>query len=161
MAADLTGGDVPGAAAQRLPLDAQAIMRALPHRYPILLVDRVLECVDGSHIAGFKNVCRGEAMMRPGGDATMPHLLVIEALAQLAVILSYRTLGRDPSSGDLAFFAGIDDARFGYGPRPGDRIDLNARVMKIRRGIGRFAGRASVGDELVCDVQMVAAWRAA
>jgi len=150
-------GDSP----QTSALDAQAILRMLPHRYPFLLVDRVTECAEGSHIVGFKNVCRAEALMRAGADATMPHLIVVEALAQISVILTYRTLEREPSDGQLAFFAGIDGARFGYGPRPGDRLDLRASVMKIKRGVGRFAGRASVGDAPVCEVEMVAAWRTA
>lgn len=142
-------------------MDIQQIMRMIMHRYPFLLVDRVIDCVPGDHIAGYKNTARGEPMFegRAPGAAVMPQLLVIEALAQISVILTYKTLRIEPTGQELMFFAGIDDARFGVVVRPGDRLDLRSDVIRIRKSLGWFKGRAEVGGRMVAEMSMLAAIR--
>lgn len=144
-------------------MDVQAIMRILPHRFPLLFVDRVTECVPGKHIRGIKNVTRGEPFLAQPRSARapagMPHLLVVEALAQIAVILTYRSLGREPTGDDLLFFAGIDTARFGAMVGCGETLDLHAEIVRLRKSAGWFAGRAEAGGRAVCEVRMMAAWQ--
>ena len=143
-------------------MDIQEIMRWLPHRYPMLLVDRVTECVPGKHIRGIKNVTMNEPFF-PGhfpGYPVMPAVLVIEALAQLASILAWTMSGRDPGDGTLIFFAGIDNARFRRQVRPGDQLVLESEVQRMVRGIGKFAVRAKVDGEIVAEADLLAAMRA-
>ena len=105
-------------------IEINAIMQILPHRYPLLLVDRVLDCVPGKHITGLKNITRCEPFLANAAhdQRAMSHLLVIEALAQLSVILAFRTLGLQPNGNELMFFAGIDNAKFHDTARPGDQL---------------------------------------
>jgi 3-hydroxyacyl-[acyl-carrier-protein] dehydratase len=133
-------------------IDANGLMRILPHRYPFLLVDRVTACEPGQYIVGLKNVTSSEF-------SGMPRLLVVEALAQLSVVLAYKTLGITPDGTELMFFAGIDDARFGATAYPGDRLDLRCSVSRIKRQVGRFMGEAWVEDRQVVAVSMLAAIR--
>jgi 3-hydroxyacyl-[acyl-carrier-protein] dehydratase len=153
----MDGGSAGGA------MDILAIMRILPHRYPLLYVDRVTECVPGKHIRGLKNVTRGEPFLaragRPRAPSGMPHLLVVEALAQIAVILTYRTLAREPVGNDLLFFAGIDTAHFGVPVGCGDTLVLHAEIARLRKSAGWFAGRAEVDGRVACEVRMMAAWQ--
>ena len=131
--------------------DTTAIMARLPHRYPFLLVDQVRECIPGSHIVGVKNVSRYDAR------ESMCHLLVVEALAQLSVILAYETLALQPSGRELVFFAGIDQARFGVAARVGDQLTLRSSVARIRRMVGWFEAEAFVEARPVVAVSMLAA----
>lgn len=144
-------------------LDIQEIMQLLPHRYPFLLVDRVLECVPGRSISGYKNITRNEPFFPQPcrQDATMPDMLVVEAMAQIAVILTYKTLKLTPESEALFFFAGIDDSRFLGDVRPGDRLELGSSVVRIMaaRGIGKFATWASVDGKRVAEATMIAAMK--
>ena len=140
-----------------LPLDYTAIEQILPHRYPFLLVDRIVTCKPGEYVLGVKNVSCSEAGR--AGDGGLPHLLVIEALAQLSVVLAYKTLHIAPNGTELMFFAGIDDARFGAVAYPGDRITLRCSVGRIKRLVGRFIGDAWVGNQQVVSVSMLAAIR--
>jgi 3-hydroxyacyl-[acyl-carrier-protein] dehydratase len=131
--------------------DTSEIMRLLPHRYPFLLVDQVLECVAGSHIVGIKNVSRTDCC------ASMSPYLVIEALAQLSVILAFRTMALQVTGRERVFFAGIDSARFRHAVGIGDRLVLRSSVERIRRMIGWFSAEASVGEAVVLEVSMLAA----
>jgi len=143
-------------------MDLDEIMRWLPHRYPMLLVDRVVELVDRRSIRGIKNVTMNEPFF-PGhfpGYPVMPAVLVIEALAQLASILAWTMSGRDPGDGTLIFFAGIDNARFRRQVRPGDQLVLESEVQRMVRGIGKFAVRAKVDGEIVAEADLLAAMRA-
>lgn len=144
-------------------MEANEIMRILPHRYPFLLVDRVLECVPGRHITGVKSVTGCDACPGHGRGPVLPmsHLLVVEALAQVSVILACRTLALEPSGNELMFFAGIDSARFGHASRPGDRLLLHSEVNRIRKMVGWFRASASVDDKVVVEVSMLAAIRSA
>ena len=137
-------------------------MQLLPHRYPFLLIDGVVACEPGKSIRGFKNVTRVDCadvprtiVQIPGG---MSALLVLEALAQLSVVLARKTLGHASSGEVIFFFAGIDDARFGEAAQPGDRLELESSVVRIlpTRGVGKFATRATVGGRLVAKATMMA-----
>jgi 3-hydroxyacyl-[acyl-carrier-protein] dehydratase len=142
-------------------LDINGIMRYLPHRYPFLLLDRVLACEPGKMIRAEKNVTMNEPFF-PGhfpGFPVMPGVLVIEALAQAAAILAYRSTGTGPGGDALFFFAGIDHARFRRQVVPGDQLRLEVDVIRIMRGIGKFACRALVGDEIAAEAELMAALR--
>ena len=142
-------------------MDICEIMRHLPHRYPFLLVDRVLECIPGERIKATKNVTANEPFFQGHfpGYPVMPGVLVIEALAQVSVILVYKTLNRLPDGKSLIFFAGIDNARFKRQVLPGDQLLLESTEKRLVRGVGKFAVRASVGDALVAEAELLAALR--
>jgi 3-hydroxyacyl-[acyl-carrier-protein] dehydratase len=142
-------------------LDINAIMQYLPHRYPFLLVDRVTSLVDGKSIRGIKNVTMNEPFFQGHfpGYPVMPGVLVIEALAQLASILAWQMLDRRPGDGSLIFFAGIDNARFRRQVFPGDQLLLESEVQRMVRGVGKFAVRAKVGDDIVAEADLLAAIR--
>ena len=144
---------------QESSLDIHEIMRMLMHRYPFLLVDGVTECAPGKHILGFKNVSRGETLCSKcvSGNWVMPRLLLIEALAQVSVILTYRTLQLDPTGRELMFFAGIDDARFMGDVRAGERLHLRSNVVRLRTKMGWFRAHASVGGRPIAEMSMLAA----
>lgn len=139
------------------------LMRLLPHRHPFLLIDRVVACEPGKSIRGYKNVTRSDTADDRGpitkGRARMPLLLVLEALAQLSVVLARKTLGQTADEEAMFFFAGIDDARFGEAAMPGERLELESSVMRIMpsRGVGKFATRATVGGRMVAEATMMAA----
>ncbi len=137
------------------------VMRHLPHRYPFLLVDRVLEMEPGKHIVALKNVTMNEPHF-PGHfphHPVMPGVLILEALAQTAAILSYVTENRVPDDDSVVYFAGIDGARFKKPVTPGDQLILKAEVIRNMRGIWKYATRAEVNGELVAEAEMMAALR--
>jgi 3-hydroxyacyl-[acyl-carrier-protein] dehydratase len=142
-------------------LDIGAIMQHLPHRYPFLLVDRVLECVPGKSIRGLKNVTLNEPFFQGHfpGFPLMPGVLVIEALAQISGLLAYLSGDAKAGGRSLIFFAGIDNARFKRQVVPGDQLILEADVLRIVRGVGKFRTRASVAGELACEAELIAAIR--
>jgi 3-hydroxyacyl-[acyl-carrier-protein] dehydratase len=142
-------------------MDIKEIMAYLAHRPPFLFVDRVIECTPGKHIKAIKNVTISEPFFQGHfpGYPVMPGVLIIEALAQVSVILVYQTLGRRPDDKSLIFFAGIDHARFKRQVFPGDQLVLEATELRLVRGVGKFAVRASVGDVLVAEAELLAALR--
>jgi 3-hydroxyacyl-[acyl-carrier-protein] dehydratase len=142
-------------------MDIGDIMRHLPHRYPFLLVDRVLECVPGERIKGVKNVTVNEPFFQGHFPSypVMPGVLIIEALAQVSLILFYETINRLPDDKTLIFFAGIDEARFKRQVLPGDQLLLESVERRLVRGVGKFSVRASVGDALVAEAELLAALR--
>lgn len=143
-------------------MDIYAIARTLPHRYPMLLIDRVISCEPGRCLRAIKNVTINEPFF-PGhfpGFPVMPGVLVIEALAQAACILAYRTAGTSAAD-SLFFFAGIDNARFRRQVIPGDQLTLEVEVLRIVRGIGKFATVAKVGTEVAAEAVLMAALRPA
>ena len=142
-------------------MDILEIMEYLPHRYPILLVDRVTEFIPDKSIRGIKNVTMNEPTFQGHfpGYPVMPGVLVIEALAQLASILAWKMLRLKPGGGALIFFAGIDHARFRRQVRPGDQLVLEAVVQRLVRGIGKYGVRATVDGELVAEADLLAALR--
>jgi len=143
-------------------LDIAEIMRYLPHRYPFLMVDRVLECdVATQRIKAVKNVTLNEPFFEGHfpGYPVMPGVLVIEAMAQVSAILAYVMRGECHDGRSLLFFAGIDDARFKRPVFPGDQLVLEAVELNVVRSVFKFAAKASVGDELVAEAQLMAAVR--
>ena len=142
-------------------LDVNGIMEYLPHRYPFLLVDRVLACEPGKTLRAIKNVTMNEPFFAGHfpGHPVMPGVLVIEALAQAAAILAYRTPGPHNTEGALFLFAGIDNARFRRQVAPGDQLLLEVEVLRIVRGVGKFAARATVDGEMAAQAELMAALR--
>jgi 3-hydroxyacyl-[acyl-carrier-protein] dehydratase len=140
-------------------LDINDILRQLPHRYPFLLVDRVLECRSGESIRALKNVTFNEPFFtghfphRP----VMPGVIIIEALAQAAGILAFRTGGVIPDENTKFYFVGIDKARFRRPVVPGDQLILTAQVLRAFKGIWRFATVAYVGTDEVASADMMLA----
>jgi len=138
-------------------MDIAAVMHQLPHRYPFLLVDRVLECVPGKTIRALKNVTINEPFfsghfpLRP----VMPGVLILEALAQAAGILAFRTVGVIPDEHTRFFFVGIDNARFRKPVEPGDQLMLHAEFLRTVRGIWKFGTRAEVNGTEVCSADMM------
>jgi 3-hydroxyacyl-[acyl-carrier-protein] dehydratase len=142
-----------------LQLDMQAILERLPHRYPFLLVDRVLECHPGHSIRALKNVTYNEPYF-PGhfpGRPVMPGVIIIEAMAQTAGILCFVTANVIPDAKTRFFFVGIDKARFRRPVVPGDQLILTAQLQRTLRGIWRFSTAASVGEHEVAHAEMMVA----
>jgi 3-hydroxyacyl-[acyl-carrier-protein] dehydratase len=139
------------------PLDIAAVLRQLPHRYPFLLIDRVLELVPGKTIKALKNVTINEPFF-PGHfphRPVMPGVLILEALAQAAGILAFRTVGVIPDEHTRFFFVGIDAARFRKPVEPGDQLILNAEFKRAMRGIWKFETVATVDGREVCSAEMM------
>lgn len=142
-------------------LDIHEILKHLPHRYPFLLIDRVLEYVPESHLIGIKNVTHNEPYF-PGHfpqRPVMPGVLILEALAQATGILAFKTVDRIPDSNSLYYFVGIDNARFKRPVEPGDQLRLEVEYIKRMRGIWKFNGKATVDDEMVCSAEIMCAER--
>ena len=140
-------------------MDIQAVLAQLPHRYPFLLVDRVIECVPGKRIHAIKNVTVNEPFF-PGhfpGRPTMPGVMILEALAQAAGILAFKTAGVVPDDKSRFYFVGIDGARFRRPVVPGDQLALKATFDRAMRGIWKFTTVAEVdGVEVASATMMVA-----
>jgi 3-hydroxyacyl-[acyl-carrier-protein] dehydratase len=140
-------------------MDINGVRRQLPHRYPFLLVDRVLECTPGKTIRAIKNVTVNEPFFtghfphRP----VMPGVMIIEALAQAAGILAFVTAGVVPDENSRFFFVGIDKARFRRPVEPGDQLILKAELLRSLKGIWRFGTVAEVAGEEVATADMMLA----
>jgi 3-hydroxyacyl-[acyl-carrier-protein] dehydratase len=140
-------------------LDINAILRQVPHRYPFLLVDRVLECKEGESIRALKNVTYNEPFF-PGHfpyRPVMPGVIIIEALAQTAGILAFRTAKVLPDEETRFYFVGIDKARFRRPVEPGDQLILTAKVQRQMRGIWKFEAAAYVGDVEAASAELMVA----
>jgi 3-hydroxyacyl-[acyl-carrier-protein] dehydratase len=140
-------------------LDIHGILKLLPHRYPFLMVDRVLECQAGRSIRALKNVTfnepyfMGHFPQRP----VMPGVMIIEALAQTAGILAFVTSGVVPDADTKFYFVGIDKARFRKPVEPGDQLILSVELTRSFKGIWRFSSTASVGSAEVASADMMVA----
>ncbi|MCX8086423.1 MAG: 3-hydroxyacyl-ACP dehydratase FabZ [Rhodocyclaceae bacterium] len=138
-------------------MDIHQILRYLPHRYPILLVDRVLEVVPGERILALKNVSINEPFF-PGHyphHPVMPGVLIIEALAQTAAILSFKTMGDQPDDRSVYYFVGIDGARFKRPVGPGDQLVMAVSITANRRGLWKFAAQAKVEEQIACEAELM------
>ena len=138
-------------------MDINAILRHLPHRYPFLLVDRVLDCVPGERIQALKNVTINEPFF-PGHfphHPVMPGVLIVEALAQAAAILSFRTIGEQPDDGSVYYLAGVDGARFKRPVMPGDQLVLEARITRRMREVYKFECTASVDGQRAAECELM------
>ena len=142
-------------------MDIHQILKQLPHRFPFLLVDRVLELEKGKRIVALKNVTINEPFFvghfphRP----VMPGVLMLEALAQAAALLAFDTLGVTPDDKTVYYFAGIDGARFKRPVEPGDQLILEAELDRMRAGIFKFKARAKVGDEIATEAELMCTMR--
>lgn len=144
---------------ESLSLDIHAVMQRLPHRYPFLLVDRVLECHPGERIKALKNVTMNEPFF-PGHfphRPVMPGVIIIEALAQTCGILAFVSAGVMPDENSQFYFAGIDKARFRRPVEPGDQLILNAKLERAIRGIWKFSTSAEVDGREVAGAEMMVA----
>lgn len=144
------------------PIDIRQIMQMLPHRYPFLLVDRVLEIEAGKRIKAIKNVTVNEQFFVGHFEQypVMPGVLIIEALAQAAGILAIKTHDGDVRQENaLYFFVGIDNARFKRQVVPGDQIVFEVEMLRVSRGIGKFAARALVDGDIACEAELMCARR--
>lgn len=144
-----------------MTLSVQEIIKTLPHRYPFLLVDRVEELVPGERIHAYKNVTINEEFFNGHFPhyPVMPGVLIIEALAQAAGVLSFKTMEQAPSEDSVIFFVGIDDARFKRPVVPGDRLDLHVSIERCVRGIWKYKAKAMVGDQVAAEANLMCALR--
>lgn len=141
-------------------LDIEEILSLLPHRYPFLLVDRVLDFDKGKFLKAVKNVSVNEPFFQGHfpGKPIFPGVLILEAMAQATGILAFKSLGRlEP--GELYYFAAVDNARFKRPVQPGDQLILEVEFIKERRGVARFRGVAKVDGEIACEADMMCARR--
>ena len=143
-----------------LPLKYEDIVRILPHRYPFLLVDRVIEVEEGKRVLGYKNVSANEPFFTGHfpGLPVMPGVLQIEALAQTSALLAIADANYDPDR-QVAYLMSIDGVKFRRPVVPGDRLDLEATLLQSRRGILKVQGRATVDGERACEATITAAVR--
>ena len=139
------------------PLDIGRVMAALPHRYPMLLVDRVEELVPGERIVAIKAVTINEGFFQGHfpGRPIMPGVLIVEALAQAAGVLAVETFGL-AGSGKLVYFMAIDEAKFRAPVEPGVLLRLEVEFVQKRATVSKFAGRALIGDKLVAQANFTA-----
>ena len=142
-------------------LDIQHILRKLPHRYPFLLVDRVLEFEKGVRIKALKNVTINEPFFAGHFPArpVMPGVLMLEALAQAAALLSFESLDEDPGEDVVVYFAGIDNARFKRPVGPGDQLILEASIDRQKSGIYRYKTRATVDGNIAVEADLMCTMR--
>ena len=142
-------------------MDIHKILKQLPHRYPFLLVDRVLAIDKGNTIRALKNVTMNEPFFqghfphRP----VMPGVLMLEALAQAAALLAFDALDTSPSDDTVDYFAGIDGARFKRPVEPGDQLFLDVELLRMKAGIFKFKARALVGEDLAVEAELTCAMR--
>ncbi|MBS0445758.1 MAG: 3-hydroxyacyl-ACP dehydratase FabZ [Proteobacteria bacterium] len=142
-------------------MDIHAIIQRLPHRYPILLVDRVLEIDHAKRIVALKNVTINEPYFvghfpqRP----VMPGVMMLEALAQTAAILAFDIIGPERGKNALFYFAGIDNARFKRVVEPGDQLVMHVTLERMKASIVKFNGRSMVGEQLAVEAELMCTMR--
>jgi 3-hydroxyacyl-[acyl-carrier-protein] dehydratase len=138
-------------------MDIHEILDHLPHRYPFILVDRVVSMELGKEITAIKNVTINEPYF-PGHFSyhpVMPGVLIVEALAQAAALLSFKTMNTKPTEDSVYYFAGIDNARFKKPVNPGDQILLHVKIDRVLKGIWKYSGTATVDNDIVAEANMM------
>jgi len=137
-------------------IDIHEIQRYLPHRYPFLLVDRVIDYVPGEYLVGIKNISYNEPQFTGHFPqrVIMPGVLIIESLAQATGLLAFKTVDELHSDDALYYLVGIDNARFRRPVEPGDQLKLEVKLVKNKRNMWKFSGVASVDGELVVSVDI-------
>ena len=144
-----------------MSMDIHQILKQLPHRYPSLLVDRVLEIEKGKSVRAIKNVTINEPFFtghfphRP----VMPGVLMLEALAQAAALLSFDALGASPDDNTVYYFAGIDGARFKRPVEPGDQLILEVELLRMKAGIFKFKACGKVGNDVAVEAELMCTMR--
>jgi 3-hydroxyacyl-[acyl-carrier-protein] dehydratase len=143
-------------------MDIHQILKRLPHRYPILLVDRVLEIEKGKRIKALKNVTINEPFFMGHFPhyPVMPGVLMLEALAQAAALLAFDALDAMPDENSVYYFAGVEAARFKRPISPGDQLVMDVTLDRMKAGIFKFSGIARVGDVVACEAGLTCALRA-
>ncbi|MDO9252665.1 3-hydroxyacyl-ACP dehydratase FabZ [Hydrogenophaga sp.] len=142
-------------------MDIHQILKQLPHRYPFLLVDRVLELEPGKRIKALKNVTMNEPFFeghfphRP----VMPGVLMLEAMAQAAALLAFEVVGSVPDEKSVYYFAGIDAARFKRPVEPGDQLIMDVTLERMKAGIFKFKGVCTVDGKMVCEAELMCTMR--
>lgn len=142
-------------------MDIHQILKLLPHRYPFLLVDRVVSIEKGQRIQALKNVTINEPFFtghfphRP----VMPGVLMLEAMAQTAALLTFDTMGVAPDDKTVYYFAGIDGARFKRPVEPGDQLVMDVSLERAKAGIYKFKGVTRVGNEVACEAELMCTMR--
>ena len=142
-------------------INIEEIQELLPHRYPMLLVDRVTEIVLGDSISAYKNITINEPffMGHFPGKQVMPGVLIVEAMAQASGILGFKTMDKKPEDGSIYYFVGADNLRFKRPAVPGDKLILNSKVVTNKKGIWKFDCNAMVESELVAKATILCADR--
>lgn len=143
--------------------DVYEVLAHLPHRYPMLMVDRVLECDPGKRIVALKNVTVNEPFFAGHFPELpiMPGVMILEAMAQSAALLVFRTLGVKPDAKSVYYFAGIDNARFKRPVKPGDRLEIEVRITATKRGVWKFACTARVDGQVATEAEILCTMRPA
>jgi 3-hydroxyacyl-[acyl-carrier-protein] dehydratase len=138
-------------------MDITQIMKHLPHRYPFLLVDRVLELIPNERIVTIKNVTMNEPQFTGHfpHHPVMPGVLMIEALAQTAGLLAFTGANIPVDDNTVIYFVGIDGARFKRPVVPGDQLIMEATILRTMRGIWKFAAKATVDGQLACEAELM------
>lgn len=139
-------------------INIKNILELLPHRYPFLLVDRVLDFKKGIYLKAMKNVSFNEPFFQGHfpDKPIFPGVLILEAMAQAAGILAFKSV-RKLKQGELYYFAGIDEARFKHPVEPGDQMIFKITFLKTKRGLTRFKGKTKVKEKTVCEAIMMCA----
>jgi 3-hydroxyacyl-[acyl-carrier-protein] dehydratase len=144
-----------------MTMDIHQILKRLPHRYPFLLVDRVVELEKNTRILALKNVTINEPFFmghfphRP----VMPGVLILEAMAQAAALLSFASMDQDPGDDTVVYFAGIDGARFKRPVEPGDQLMIEARLLRAKSGIYKYSAKATVAGEQTAEAELMCTMR--
>jgi 3-hydroxyacyl-[acyl-carrier-protein] dehydratase len=144
-------------------LDINQIKQYLPHRYPLLLVDRVLDWEAGKRIVAIKNVTVNEEFFNGHfpHKPVMPGVLMIEAMAQTAALLSFLTMDQKPDDDTLVYFLGIDRARFKRPVVPGDQLKMEVEIARVARGIWKYNAKATVDGQLAVEGELMCTMRSA
>ncbi|AKO64451.1 3-hydroxyacyl-ACP dehydratase [Methylophilales bacterium MBRSG12] len=140
-----------------MQLDIHEILNHLPHRYPFVLIDRVIDLKLNEEITAIKNVTINEPFF-PGHfpyHPVMPGVLIVEAMAQAAAVLSFKTMNVLPSEDSVYYFAGIDNVRFKKPVSPGDQLLLNVKIDRVLKGIWKYKAQAKVDDQIVAEAEMM------
>lgn len=138
-------------------MDIHEVLEHLPHRYPFLLIDRVLEVVANERIVALKNVTINEPFF-PGHyphHPVMPGVLIIEAMAQASALLSFKSMGTKPDDNSVYYFVGIDNARFKRPVSPGDQLIFKSAITMSRRGMWKFTCTAEVDGQLAAEAELI------
>jgi len=140
----------------QMPIDIKGILDLLPHRYPFILVDRILEFDRGKTITALKNVTMGEPYFQGHfpGEPVMPGVLILEGMAQAGAVLAY--MSTDSIDGKLVFFAGLDNVRFRKVVQPGDQLIFKMELTRQKSKVTKMKGKAYVDDVLVTEADLMA-----
>lgn len=142
-------------------MDIHEVLKYLPHRYPFLLIDRVLSFTKDETITAIKNVTMNEPFFQGHfpNRPVMPGVLIVEAMAQSCAVLSFKSLDIMPKANSIFYFVGIDNARFKRPVGPGDQLRITSKIKRKVKGIWMFESAAYVGDDLCCSAELMCTYR--